>query len=287
METATPAAKAAADAALAGNKDPPGTPDRRPIAHRTSTMNLALHRRTLPALLPIAALLLAATTLFFASAAHAQSTAPAQVEKPQQTKPVEKPAEKPAEKPTAKPAEKPSTEAPKQPPVYAVFDCESGTFRVELALKETPRLCANFINLVNRGYYDGLPWTDFSRVVRQTGINPQGDPAYSLPREFSKNLFFDQPGRLCFSNNSDDIAKAHAKPTRIFITVRPQDRWNLQYAAFGTIADGFDIAANLRENEKIIRVRIEGDVTAHQARYAKQIAQWNAELDKVGLVSRR
>jgi cyclophilin family peptidyl-prolyl cis-trans isomerase len=98
-------------------------------------------------------------------------------------------------------------------PLTAVFECDSGTIRVELATKEAPRLCANFINLVNRGYYDGQPWADFSRVVRQTGINAAGDPAYSLPREFGTNLFFDKPGRLCYSNNSDDVSTARSKPT--------------------------------------------------------------------------
>ena len=172
-------------------------------------------------------------------------------------------------------------------PLFAVFECDSGTIRVELATKEAPRLCANFINLVNRGYYDGQPWADFSRVVRQTGINAAGDPAYSLPREFGTNLFFDKPGRLCYSNNSDDVSTARSKPTRIFITVRPQDRWNLQYAVFGTIVEGLDVGMNLKDGEKIVRVTIEGDYAAHQARYAKQIAEWNAALDKVGLVERR
>lgn len=184
---------------------------------------------------------------------------------------------------------KPETPKPETPAaaLFAVFECESGTIRAELATKEAPRLCANFINLANRGYFDGQAWTDFSRVVRQTGINPAGDPAYSIAREFGTNLFFDKPGRLCFSNNSDDVSTARAKPTRIFITVRPQDRWNLQYAVFGTIVEGLDVAMNLKDGEKIIRVKIEGDYAAHQARFAKQIAEWNAALDQVGLIDRR
>ena len=219
-------------------------------------------------------------------AATPPATAPKQPPAAAPTAPAAKPSERPSEKPSEKPSDKPAA-APTSAPIFAVFECESGSFRVELATKQTPRLCANFINLVNRGYFDGQAWADFSRVVRQTGINPAGDPAYSLPRELSKDLFFDKPGRLCFSNNSEDVSTARAKPTRIFITVRPQDRWNLQYAAFGTIVEGLDVAFNLKEGEKIIRVRIDGDFAAHQARFAKQIAEWNAALDKVGLIDRR
>ena len=210
------------------------------------------------------------------------STNPATTAPPAATPPASTP---PA--PTTPTAPAAPADAPPKPPIFAVFECDSGSFRAELAIKQAPRLCANFINLANRGYFDGKPWGEFSRVVRQTGINPGGDPAYTLPRELSKDLFFDKPGRLCYSNNSDDVATARAKPTRIFITVRPQDRWNLQYAVFGTIVDGLDVAFNLKEGEKIIRVRIEGDFASHQARYAKQIAEWNAALDKVGLTARR
>ena len=56
--------------------------------------------------------------------------------------------------------------------LHARFVCESGSFRVLLATKEAPTLCANFINLVGRGYYDGQAWGDFSRVVRQTVPGP-------------------------------------------------------------------------------------------------------------------
>jgi len=171
--------------------------------------------------------------------------------------------------------------------LHARFVCESGSFRVRLATKEAPRLCANFINLVGRGYYDGRAWTDFSRVVRQTGRNPGKDPIYTLPREFSRSLFFDAPGRLCASNDSDDPSSARATATRIFVTVRPQERWNLQYSVFGGIVEGLDVAIALSDGERILRVEIEGDPSAHLAAHAASIAEWNAALDAAGLPATR
>lgn len=260
-----------------------------------------LHRLNSLLRLPLLAALMTAVVPACAqgdSSAAPPTAAPAAAPAEAQPAPAQSPANPPAATPAApadgKPAQPPAKDAtakpaPAQPqsPIHAIFECESGSFRVELATKQTPRLCANFINLANRGYYDGKPWTDFSRVVRQTGDNPGGDPAYTLPRELAKDLLFDKPGRICYSNNSDDVSTARAKATRIFITVRPQDRWNLQYAVFGNIVEGLEVAFNLKEGEKIVRVKIEGDYAAHQARYAKQIAEWNAALDKVGLVDRR
>ena len=171
--------------------------------------------------------------------------------------------------------------------LHARFVCESGSFRVLLATKEAPRLCANFLNLVARGYYDGQPWTDFSRVVRQTGRNPGKDPIYTMPREFSRKLFFESPGRLCASNDTEDPNSARATATRIFVTVRPQERWNLQYSVFGTVVEGLEVVTALREGEKIVRVEIEGDPSAHLAAHAAQIAEWNAALDAAGLAAKR
>ena len=61
-----------------------------------------------------------------------------------------------------------------------------------LATTEAPRLCANFVNLVQRRYYEGMQWNEFSAVVRQIGDTDVGrEPTYTLPREFSPKLFFD------------------------------------------------------------------------------------------------
>jgi cyclophilin family peptidyl-prolyl cis-trans isomerase len=169
-----------------------------------------------------------------------------------------------------------------QGPLFAIFTSATGSFRVRLEHEAAPRLCANFINLAKRGFYTRQQWIDFSPVVRQTGAcKPGREPAYSLPREFSPKLLFDEGGRLCASNTTDDDATARAKPTRIFVTIKPQDRWNLKYAVFGTIVEGLEVARTLTEGELIAEVAIEGDPAPLLARYARQIAEWNAALDAV------
>ncbi|MFM1823098.1 MAG: hypothetical protein RI967_1364 [Planctomycetota bacterium] len=176
----------------------------------------------------------------------------------------------------------PATAATVQGPLFAIFTSATGSFRVRLEHEAAPRLCANFINLARRGFYTRQQWIDFSPVVRQTGAcKPGREPPYTLPREFSPKLLFDEGGRLCASNTSDDDASARAKPTRIFVTIKPQDRWNLKYAVFGTIVEGLEVARTLTEGELIAGVEIEGDPAPLLARYARQLAEWNAALDAV------
>ena len=56
-----------------------------------------------------------------------------------------------------------------QQPIFVVFERMSGKIRIQLHTKEAPRICANFLNLIQRGYYTRKQWDDFSPVVRQLG----------------------------------------------------------------------------------------------------------------------
>lgn len=91
--------------------------------------------------------------------------------------------------------------------------------KFELFHQEAPRACANFLNLIRRGYYLGKQWDDFSPVVRQLGTAVDlKDLPYQLPREFSPKRLFNEGGLLCLANTTED-SRARGHPCRIFITV--------------------------------------------------------------------
>ena len=188
------------------------------------------------------------------------------------------PATTPAAPSTPPPQASASDDAWKAP-LTAVFEQPSGTIRIRLEVTEAPQLCANFVNLAQRGFFANQTWDDFSPVVRQTqAIGPGFDIGYQLPKDFSPKLLFDQGGLLCVSNVTDDPG-SRTRPNRIFITVKPQDRWNLVYSVIGRIVEGQSVAQNLVQGERIRSVRIEGDAGPLLARYAKDVAAWNAAID--------
>ncbi len=214
----------------------------------------------------------------------APTPAPAPPQKaanPQETAPTPPAEAKPAE---MKPSEsKASESAPAASgEIYAVFKQVSGVIRVKLETKAAPRICLSFITLVEHGYFKGREWTDFSPVVRQLG---ESRVIFTTPREFSPKLFFNVGGRLCASNTTDDNT-ARAKPTRIFFTVKEQDRWNLVYSVFATVTEGLDVSLRLQEGEKLDGIEIIGDASALRAKYATELAAWNAELDAAGYKAR-
>jgi peptidyl-prolyl cis-trans isomerase B (cyclophilin B) len=179
--------------------------------------------------------------------------------------------------PSGQPAATASTEIG---PIFVTFVSKSGSIRVELFPKEAPRTCVNFLNLARRGYYIGKPWDDFSPVVRQLGTAVDlKDLPYQLPREFSPKYLFDKGGLLCLANTTED-ERARGHPCRIFLTVKPQERWNLVYPVFGRVVSGLDVAESLIPGEPVAEVRIEGGADALLAKYAKQVGEWNAILEK-------
>ena len=152
--------------------------------------------------------------------------------------------------------------------------------KFELFHQEAPRACANFLNLIRRGYYLGKQWDDFSPVVRQLGTAVDlKDLPYQLPREFSPKRLFNEGGLLCLANTTED-SRARGHPCRIFITVKPQERWNLSYVVFGRLTDGIEVAQAMLYGEPVTSIEVEGDADRLLTKCATQVAEWNAILEK-------
>lgn len=233
------------------------------------------HRDSLRGSRPIFAVLLFVTASL--ALAGAQTEAP----KPTPTPPAEeKPtaAPPPASRPTAKQRAKEIKD------ITGTIETDKGTVRFKLEPNKCPLLCANFCNLVRRGFFDGRPFRDFTRVVRQAGTDTVW---YTLPREFDPSLLFDRGGRIAMSKDVEDPARAKAHGTRFFITIKEQERWNLDYPIFGNVTSGLEALVALEEGDQIRRITVEGDVEALLREFAPEVARWNAASDEASEGGRR
>jgi len=141
-----------------------------------------------------------------------------------------------------------------------------GDITFELFEDQAPNTVANFISLVEKGFYNGLP---FHRVIggfMAQGGDPQGNgtggPGYAIACE-------------CYKDNARDhfrgsLSMAHAgKDTggsQFFITFRPTPHLNRKHTVFGRVIDGFDVlekltrrnpgAQNAPEPSKIIEATV-------------------------------
>ncbi|HWR39729.1 MAG TPA: peptidylprolyl isomerase [Patescibacteria group bacterium] len=122
----------------------------------------------------------------------------------------------------------------------AVFETSMGTFKVELFEDKAPTTARNFIELVNKGFYDGLI---FHRVIDGFMIqggdpkgNGTGGPGYTIKDEFHPDLKHSGPGMLSMAN-----AGPNTGGSQFFITLAPTAWLDGKHAVFGKVVSGLDV----------------------------------------------
>jgi cyclophilin family peptidyl-prolyl cis-trans isomerase len=148
----------------------------------------------------------------------------------------------------------------------AKFETSHGGFSVELYEDKAPVTTRNFIDLVEKGFYDGLI---FHRVIKGfmiQGGDPKGTgtggPGHTIKDEFHKDLRHNVPGILSMANAGPDTGGS-----QFFITLAPTPWLDGKHAVFGKVTDGMDIVEKIgttptgpqdrpREEVKIERITV-------------------------------
>lgn len=131
-------------------------------------------------------------------------------------------------------------------PVVTITMENGGVIKAELYPKIAPNTVNNFIDLINRGFYDGLI---FHRVIPGFMIqggdpegNGMGGPGYSIKGEFSRNGFKNElkhtKGVLSMARTMDP----NSAGSQFFIMVEDAPHLDGQYASFGKVIEGMEVA---------------------------------------------
>jgi cyclophilin family peptidyl-prolyl cis-trans isomerase len=114
-----------------------------------------------------------------------------------------------------------------------------GSFQIELFEDRAPSTTKNFIDLVEKGYYDGIA---FHRVITgfmiQGGCptgNGTGGPGYTIPDEFHAELTHDSEGVLSMAN-----AGPNTGGSQFFITLAATAWLDGKHAVFGKVTQGIE-----------------------------------------------
>ena len=163
-----------------------------------------------------------------------------------------------------------------------IMKTDKGEFEIQLRPDLAPLSVANFCNLVDRGFYHGKEISASNSVARTIGETGR-IPDYQLPQEFSNTLYFDTSGIVAWTNRPrEEFDPYESHPTRFFVTVAPQEQWNLQFTTFGTVVDGSDALRSSEVGDWIVSARVKGDAGWLYERYAEEMNGWNAALDAAG-----
>ncbi len=123
----------------------------------------------------------------------------------------------------------------------AVIETNLGTIELELFEDKTPVTTQNFIDLAQKGFYDGVI---FHRVIDgfmiqggdPTGTG-MGGPDYTIEDEFLPELTFTGEGVLAMANTG----RPHTGGSQFFITLAATPWLNGHHTIFGKVVKGMDV----------------------------------------------
>lgn len=139
-------------------------------------------------------------------------------------------------------------------PIVTISMEEGEPITIELYPETAPNTVANFISLIEDGFYDGLI---FHRVIPGFMIqggdpngNGTGGPDYSIQGEFSSNGF---ENTLEHERGVLSMARSQAPDSagsQFFIMTEKSPHLDGDYAAFGKVIDGMDTVDEIVEAER-------------------------------------
>lgn len=145
-------------------------------------------------------------------------------------------------------------------PIVTMEISDYGTIKIELYPKYAPNTVANFVNLVESGFYND---NTFHRLVPGfvlQGGDPDGDgtggPGYTIKGEFSENGY----GKNTLKHDKGVVSMArtnmpNSAGSQFFIVLDDTETIHAsldnKYAAFGKVIEGMNIIENIEKNATV------------------------------------
>ncbi len=162
----------------------------------------------------------------------------------------------------------------------AEIETSRGKIEIELTPDKTPVTVANFVNLAQKGFYNGVT---FHRIIPNfmvQGGDPtatgSGGPGYKFEDEFDSSLKHDTPGVLSMANSGPGT-----NGSQFFITHIPTPWLDGKHSVFGKVISGQNVVDTLKQGDKIEKITIKGDTTTlfAETKVKDKVAAWNSVLD--------
>src|SRR2546428_7966475 len=160
-------------------------------------------------------------------------------------------------------AQPPQAENPLVPPAppargvgpYVVIETDRGKLTLELFPGVAPKTVARFLNLVQKGFYNGLT---FHRVMPRfliQGGDPAGDgtggSGKPIPAEFNEKKHMIGTVGMAHTNDPDSA------DSQFYICLEPQPFLDGKYTVFGQVVEGLDVLPKIQEGDVMRKVTLQ------------------------------
>lgn len=131
------------------------------------------------------------------------------------------------------------------------FETTEGDFLVELFENHAPETVANFVDLVEKKFYNDMPFFlvrpgDFAQTGCPNG-DGTGDAGYKIACEcYREQIRYNFAGTL----NMVHEGSRDTGGSQFFISHQPNQKWDQKYTAFGRVKEGMDVVYKLQTVDK-------------------------------------
>jgi len=145
----------------------------------------------------------------------------------------------------------------------ATFDTTKGTIVAQLTEDNAPITTANFIELAEKGFYNGLTFHRYAPGFVIQGGDPDGNgtggSGKNIKGEFPDNGVpnpgkHDAAGMLAMARSGDP----NSASSQFYFTLDAAPHLDSGYAVFGKVTSGLEAVMALRQGDKMNSVTISG-----------------------------
>lgn len=161
--------------------------------------------------------------------------------------------------------------------IRILLKTDKGDIEATLFSSKAPVTVANFLNLSQRGYYEGIA---FHRVIADfmiQGGDPTGTggggPGYTFEDEVNTGLKHDKPGIFSMANRGPAT-----NGSQFFITHVPTPWLDGKHTVFGEVTKGQDVVNAIKQGDKIVKIEVLDSPKALFEAQSKRLAEWEKAL---------
>lgn len=142
-------------------------------------------------------------------------------------------------------------------PLVTIKMKNGGVIKAELYPEIAPNTVNNFVSLIKKGFYNGIV---FHRVIPgfmiQGGCplgNGTGGPGYSIKGEFTSNGFKNDLKHTTGVLSMARTMQPDSAGSQFFLMTEDAPHLDGQYAAFGKVTEGMDVAQEIVNTKRDFR----------------------------------
>ena len=136
------------------------------------------------------------------------------------------------------------------------METTKGTIKIKILKSDVPTTANNFLELVGRGFYNGLTFHRYEPGFCIQGGDPQGTGAggseKTIPLEVKPHLKHDDAGVVAMARTNDP----NSASSQFYITLAKCTWLDGQYAIFGRVIEGIEAVQQLRAGDKMTSVTV-------------------------------